>query len=360
MYKICIIREINVLFCLLFFGSRTNAQDGPYVFYRNKIIITKTIQDGRVKTDTISPVEKLTHPLAIHFTGHPDWDFTVNLKPAIIDEPGVFPEANKVIAFSDIEGEFEPFRKMLVKNKVIDEQYNWLFGQGVLVIAGDLFDRGKDVNAFLWVLYKLESEAKEKGGYVHVILGNHDIMNLSGDFRYVEPVYLTHARQMGMQYKNLYAGNTELGRWLRSKNILEKVGDLLFLHGGVSREVNDVRMSIDDVNSQCRPYYDLAGMPEKIPDKISIFFEGSTSPFWYRGYFYEPKADLSQVDNTLKLYDCSHIIVGHSIMDSISILYNGKVIGIDVNEHEGNAQGLLIEDRKYYKIDASGEKKLLF
>ena len=64
----------------------------------------------------------------------------------------------------------------------MDSACHWTFGKGHLVICGDLFDRGNDVTAELWLLYKLEEEAKEKGGYVHTILGNHEIMNLSGDF----------------------------------------------------------------------------------------------------------------------------------------------------------------------------------
>jgi hypothetical protein len=217
------------------------------------------------------------------------------------------------------------------------------------------------VTAELWLLYKLEEEAKEKGGYVHIILGNHEIMNLSGDFPFVQPKYFNSAKLMAKSYEDLYGPDTELGRWLRSKNIMERIGDYLCLHGGVSATINAKRMTLPDINNQCRPFYDQGQHPEKFTDRsLWDFFEGNNiSPFWYRGYFLEPKAPESQIDETLALYHCKKIIVGHTILDNVSLLYNGKVIGIDVNEHEGNAQGLLIKNKREYEINLTGQEKLL-
>jgi hypothetical protein len=124
------------------------------------------------------------------------------------------------------------------------------------VICGDLFDRGKDVTAYLWLLYKLDAQAKAAGRYEHVILGNHDIMNLSGDYRFVDSKYFMAATVMSKNYQELYAANTELSRWLRSKNIVEKVGDMLFINAGISTDVNNLKMSLPDINVICRPFYD--------------------------------------------------------------------------------------------------------
>ena len=246
---------------------------------------------------------------------------------------------------------------MLVANGVMDENYGWAFGEGHLVICGDLFDRGQQVVEYLWLLYKLEQEAKAKGGYVHVILGNHDIMNLSGDFRYVMPKYFGTASAMGVEYKALYAENTELGRWLRTKNIMERIGDILFLHAGISSDVNKAGLSVQAINDSSRPYY--ATHIDSLPDRIYRFFGSDNSPFWYRGYFKAPRATLGQVDSTLSLFGCKQIIVGHTILTDITQLYGGKVIGIDVNEHAGNAQALLIEEDKYYRVGTKGDRQKL-
>ena len=342
-----------------------NQNDGPYIFYEAGWVMVHSIgtsSDTLVsKVDSFRASKKKLHPLSIHFSNHSGWDFTVPFKKYIRPEPCVWNNIETILALSDIEGEFEALRNLLIANKVMDSDYNWTFGKGHLVICGDLFDRGNDVTAELWLLYKLEEEAKEKGGYVHTILGNHEIMNLSGDFGYVQPKYFNSAKVMAKNYEDFYGPETELGRWLRSKNIMEQIGDYLCLHGGVSATINAKGMTLPDINKQCRPFYDLGYHPEEFTDKgLWDFFEGNNiSPFWYRGYFLEPKASESQVDSTLALYRCKKIIVGHTIVANVSRLYNGKVIGIDVNEHQGNAQGLLIENKQEYGINLTGKKKLL-
>ena len=89
----------------------------------------------------------------------------------------------------DVEGNFSALRKLLQANKIITEDFNWQFGKGHLVLIGDFFDRGEQVTELLWFIYSLEEKAKDAGGYVHFILGNHEIMNLSADLRYVNKIF---------------------------------------------------------------------------------------------------------------------------------------------------------------------------
>jgi alpha-L-rhamnosidase len=289
----------------------------------------------------------------INFTDHPDWDFAVPLKKQLRVEPCEWTTPPQLFVVSDIEGEFAAFRDLLINNGVMDAQYHWTFGKGHLVICGDLFDRGKQVTEYLWLLYALEEKAKAKGGYVHVILGNHDIMNLSGDWRYVQPRYFEEAKALGNDYREWYSVHTELGRWLRTKNIIEKIGDHLFLHAGISPAVLRMALTVEQLNAQARPLYDQS-------PKDHLLFDGTTSPFWYRGYFIAPFATVAQVDSTLALYGCKRVVVGHTITDTtIATRYGGKVIGIDVDQHEGRHEGLLIEGSKYFVVDGEGRKRAL-
>jgi len=362
MKKLLLVVFANLLFAFCV-AQIPNIAEGPYVEYGKNSVFVRSIDPGNsLLIDSISLSEKEHLSVIVRFSNHKDWDFSVPVRAEIRNEPDIWREPKKLIAFSDIEGEFEPFRRMLIANGVIDEKYNWIFGKGHLLICGDLFDRGKDVAAYLWLLYKLEDEAKIKGGYVHTILGNHDIMNLSGDFRYVQQKYFERAKRMGVAYLELYGPDTELGRWLRSKNIIEKIGDNLCLHGGISPEILALQWPVIKINRECRPYYDQGMHPEKFEDKdLWKFFDGrNISPFWYRGYFLEPFASQGLVDSTLSFYKTRRIIVGHDIIDSVAAFYQRKILGIDVNEHEGNAQGLLIKGNDIYKIDLSGKKQKLF
>lgn len=344
---------------------QANAQitDGPYVFYRNGFTIVKrVISEGggqyTAQADSFKTTDRSKQTIAVHAEGHPDWDFSVKLKDKIMNEQEIFPASDKTLILSDIEGEFSAFRDLLLAAKAIDQRYNWTFGKGSLIIAGDLFDRGKQVSQYLWLLYKLEDEAKAKGGAVHVILGNHDIMNLGDDFRYVQREYTVNAGLMGLNYKEFYGPDTELGRWLRSKNIIEKHGDLLVMHGGISPEVNRLQLSIQQINSKARPFYDnwMKGINDPI---AKVLFSGNASPFWYRGYFMSPMESVAQVDSTMAFYGCRKIIVGHDVIDHVVALYGGKVIGVDVNEHEGTHEALLIDNNRFYRIDEQGRSTAL-
>ncbi|MDR6782901.1 hypothetical protein ABIE26_000611 [Pedobacter africanus] len=353
---------------LLFFNVNLQAQqagnknDGPYVLYRGGAMVISRIEPGKDKgaqavTERYPLKGKDKVPVVVRFSDHPGWDFTVKLQTTLVNEPSEFRQPDKLLALSDIEGEFEALRKLLLANRVMDEHYNWTFGKGHLVICGDLFDRGLDVPATIWLLYKLEQDAKTKGGYLHTILGNHDIMNLSGDVRYVKEKYFSNAKLMGYDYMELYGPDTELGRWLRSKNLVEKIGDNLCLHAGVAPEINKLNMSLKQINESCRPYYDKAKKPDLFADKtIWKFFDGTKSSlFWYRGYFHEPKATEQEVDETLSLYKVKRIIVGHTITDTnVGFYYNGKVLGIDVNQHKGHHEGALYNQGKWYKVGVTG------
>ena len=337
------------LLCILCVPVYSQTGNVPYVFYNKDSVCIRT--NTGENTCSRRTGEKITVPVT--FADHPEWNFSVELKKKLTNEPSKFKEVDTIFAVSDIEGEFENFRNLLLANKVIDENYKWTFGKGHLVICGDLFDRGMHVTEYIWLLYKLEEDAKASGGYVHVVLGNHDIMNLSGDNRYVQPKYLDEAIMMHLVYTDMFAVNTELGRWLRTKNIMEKIGKILFMHAGVSPRINQLQWDITTINNTVRPYYDQA--MKELPDTIRMFFDNG-SPFWYRGYFKPPLATEAQIDSTCSLFGVKKIVVGHTIMDNVETFFNGKVYGIDVNQHEGNYEALLIQGEKYFRVDDKGNK----
>jgi hypothetical protein len=181
-------------------------------------------------------------------------------------------------------------------------------------------------------------------------------MNLSGDLRYVNPIYYDQARLLKKDYMDLFTIDTELGRWLRSKNIILKTGRFLCLHGGISREVLDRKISLATMNERVRPWYDR--WKQGIPENLDNLFN-ENSPFWYRGYFAEPMDKQKLVDATLVKYDVKKIIVGHTIFNNVGSYYNGELWDINTDWHSGNAQGLLFEHDKYYRVDSDGIKILL-
>lgn len=337
--------------------SKLSAQtpfDGPYARYIDQKLQLTYIQKEH---DLLQLQNKSAAVFQVAPEGYPEWAFTVKLRDTLINDPVSYTAAAKTLFISDIEGEFANFRKLLLAAKVMNAHYNWTYGDGALVIPGDLFDRGKDVVPELWLLYKLEAEAKAAGGSVQVILGNHDIMNLSGDHRYTDAKYFKDAWLLNTTITGLFDQNTELGRWLRTKNVIQKTGDVLVMHGGMSPVILQQHLSLEELNAFCRPYYDVPG--KQLPAGLQVEF-GKDALFWYRGYFMGQKVTMAQIDSTLQQYGCKYILVGHTIVRwNIASYYGGKVIGVDVDEHSGNTQAALYENGKWFVVDDKGNKKPL-
>lgn len=284
-------------------------------------------------------------------------EFSVPLKRTLKNEKAFYKEPPRMFIVSDIEGEFQGLKTLLGVAGVMDKDFQWTFGSGHLVVCGDVFDRGNEVTECLWLIYYLEEKAKAAGGYVHYILGNHELMTLGGDLRYINPKYLELSQQKGVDYKSFYNEQTELGRWLKTKNIIEKIGDLLLVHGGISQYINQWGQPLDAINAVARRNYDRYNDSSQTPEaELLLFDEG---PLWYRGYYLAPLASQAQVDSTLRLFGAKKIITGHSPVERISSFYNGKVINVDVPHAKGASEGLFIENKKYYRLGLNGNKELL-
>lgn len=337
--------------------NSTSDYDGPYVIYRNGSTILKQVvkesNDFVSKSDSTSGFVK---GKLITCNINDSLSFVTIIKDTLVVENSVFEMPEKLIAVSDIEGNFVAFRDFLINNKVINSNNQWIYGRGHLVLNGDFFDRGLNVTECLWFVYHLEQEAVKNGGYVHFILGNHEIMNMNDDIRYVRNKYIENSKLMNEDYKDLYKQNTELGRWLETKNIVEKIGDYLFLHGGISEELNMLNPAIEDINTRSRNYYFSSKAARQSGDTLmGTIFRSKYSPFWYRGYVEETIKEDS-LDLTLRIFDVDKIVVGHTIVDDVRYFYSRKVIGIDTDHAEGDTEGLLIEERKEYRVDRSGIK----
>jgi len=331
--------------------------DGPHVLYKNDSIFVKYVFDNAgsktVHIDSFLLKQRPALSLKVA-TDIPGETFTVTLKKQLQVEKSVFPKADKQLIISDIEANFKAFRKLLLVNKVIDENFNWIFGKGYLILTGDFVDRGDQQTEVLWLIYSLEEKAKAAGGYVHYVLGNHEVMNMDNDLRYVHQKYFENAALIGESYLNLYSENSELGRWLRTKNVTQSIGGILYVHGGISQAVNRINLPIQDINKLTRPYYGDTNYIYSDPIVDTLYSD--LGPFWYRGYYAGTnRASKEQVDSSLSLFGVKKIITGHTIIaDTISVLFSGKVFNIDVKHAMGHSEALLIENKKFYRVTDQG------
>ena len=94
-----------------------------------------------------------------------------------------FSGVNRLVVVGDSHGAYQHLFDVLRQSEVMDEKGRWTGGKTHLVSLGDLLDRGADSRKIMDLLMQLQQEAPVSGGRVHVLVGNHELMNLTGDLR---------------------------------------------------------------------------------------------------------------------------------------------------------------------------------
>lgn len=330
----CIVHKAKVKKDIL---NKVNKTEGPHLRYINDggkaQLISGIDKKGRMSLQ----VKYINRPKKIRVfkPGEQPISFSVRLKKKIMPSPSCYREPARIFALSDVEGNFNTVIRLLKTHKVLNSDLHWFYGKGHLVIIGDIFDRGNHVTELLWLIYRLEDEAHTAGGCVHLLLGNHEMMVLSNNLRYAEPKYKTFdvlvRRQLKLKYGDLFGIDTELGRWLRSKNTVVKIGRTLFAHGGLSPKLVEQNLTLDIINTTLRQAIDKSKSIRGSMEKLMFSRNG---PLWYRGYFMRkvksPKITAHQLRDVLSHFNADRITVGHTMVDKPTVLYDGLVIAINV------------------------------
>lgn len=333
----------------------TEYNDGPYIFYQGDSLEARWVCNGNAiitrhsSDDSIFPNTKCgkisTVPKIRHFGDEA--------------EPAEFTDVPKIAALSDIHGQHEIFIRLLTAHGIIDQHGHWSWGNGHLVIVGDILDRGPRVMETLWFLYSLEAQANAAGGRVHVLLGNHEVMVLQGDLRYLHPKYEFVAKTLNTDYDELFSKKSVLGRWLRTKPVALKINDFLFVHGGIHPQMLELGLSFTDLNTTFQSGLDYSR--EAIDQDEGLdFLYGGRGPIWYRGYFPGEKNELNDLKPILAAFGVQRIVVGHTSMEVVSAFHGGRVLAVDSSIKRGETGEILIwEGGEFFRGTLTGERMLL-
>ncbi len=363
MYKLN--KQLVSLFCLLYIGisqviagdlmasksdDTSQYNDGPYLINGKDKKSSRTL----IEHNIINGV----------YVKHPYLGSIPSNQQYAINVSDSFNNVSKIAAISDIHGQFDVFKQLLNANGVIDDNLDWRFLNGHLVITGDIFDRGDTVTQALWLVYKLEQQAKAAGGKVHYLLGNHEYMVLRGDERYIHQKYKHTLNQMNIDLQTLFDETTVLGRWLRSKSTVIKINKHVFLHGGIHQDFIDLKMPLEQANHVMRSSIGVSRDELKAQTPHKLLF-GRTGPIWYRGYFLDPLLSQKSVDNVLEALNADRVVVGHTSMKKIETRFDNRVIAIDTSIKKGKKGEILLIDfnptkTTYMRGDMNGEKSPLF
>jgi len=360
----------------------------------------------------------------------------------------------RVVAVADVHGAYLEFVAILQRTGLIDANRQWIGGSSVLVQTGDVLDRGKRTRECLDLIMELERQAKEQNGRVVPLLGNHEVMNLMGDLRYVADEdygafvsdqsakrrdeayreYMRFVSEHSAHHHTLYsddeAGRQKwmadhplgfferhdafdplglYGRWMRNHDAVLQLGDVLFLHGGLSptlsfKNVGELNqrvhaeiadfdslwqslcakkiiwryMKLDEATRQVQEEWmwmqargqvedpEAAELMHRLLGLQNWLILSPEGPIWYRGLALEPEANLkSGVDAVLARLNAHYLVAGHTVRPKFDIVprFDNRVFLIDTGMNRevfgGRASALEIQNGRFTAWYADREPVVL-
>ncbi len=284
--------------------------------------------------------------------------------------------ARRVVAFADVHGAFDALAALLRAQGIVDGALRWAGGDAQLVSLGDLVDRGADSRKVLDLLMRLEGEARAAGGAVHVLLGNHEVMNIVGDLRYVSAgEYAAFAGREDdalreaawaeaaardpaavraefdarfpagyFAHRQAFSATGTYGAWLLARPFVLVVNDTAFAHGGLSPLV--AGLGLEGANQALRAQLAAylaawqemrSALPQPVPDDFrqrpeALAAAGAAEssgalralqdaavfttdgPTWYRGQaLCHPFTEERNLAAALARLGAARLVVGHTV-----------------------------------------------
>jgi hypothetical protein len=232
------------------------------------------------------------------------------------------PAAARIVAIGDLHGDLEHARRALRLAGAIDAKDAWIGGKLVVVQTGDEIDRGDDDRIILDDVDSWKAQALGAGGELVALLGNHELMNASHDFRYVTPRALASFSSVPGGRAAAFAPGGPYAAHLAARPIVVKVGSSVFVHGGILPK--HVAYGLDTMNDEVDAWL-LGKLPA--PPAVVVAEDG---PVWTRAYSAET-ADCASLSAALASLGARRMIVGHTVQrGGVSSACDGKVWRIDV------------------------------
>ncbi|KAK4750339.1 hypothetical protein SAY87_027788 [Trapa incisa] len=289
------------------------------------------------------------------------------------------PPPDRLVAIGDLHGDLEKSQEAFRLAGLIDSNGKWIGGSTTVVQIGDVLDRGSEELKILYFLEKLKREAAKSGGSIISMNGNHEIMNVKGDFRFVTKKGLdefknwadwftigNHMKALCKELKKpkdpfsgipavfpgikkefvdgfrariaaLQPNGPIATRFLSQNLTVLVIGDSVFVHGGLLAE--HVDYGLDRINKEVRDW--ICGLKGRQPPSYVI---GRNSLVWLRKFSDElaKNCDCSALEHTLAtIPGAKRMIMGHTIQKSgINGVCSNKAIRIDVGMSRGCTNGL--------------------
>lgn len=264
----------------------------------------------------------------------------------------------RIVAIGDLHGDLQKTLDCLELAGVLaedDGHVKWVGGDTVVVQLGDVLDRGDSEISTVLLLRELDSQARQEGGAVWMLNGNHESLNVAGDFRYVTPGAMWESaraaglgehemtdRQAVLRARwNLYKPGGQMARELAKNPTVLMVNDLVFAHGGLlpHHVKYGLQRMNDEVAAWMLGHVNMDGSAAAPPFPA---MGDSNSVMWNRTFGKEKVSDYermhmkSQLNATLEALGARAMVVGHTPqMAGANFECDGRVWRIDAGMSSG-------------------------
>ena len=237
------------------------------------------------------------------------------------------PSHKRLIVIGDIHGDIRRFKNILINAKVINNNLEWIAEppETIIIQLGDQIDSLNRTSTEEWEVLKdyemiyftdnLNLIARAKGGYCISLIGNHELMNVIGDFSYVSDNSNSEIR------KQLFKPKGTLALTLAKRPLIFKIGDLIFCHAKLDIEhLNILKKHNKDlfyINQVWKNYLENEKINIEDKEIIDSRMIGPSGLLWNR-----KENNKSSTALLFKELRVIYMFLGHTSYDKIQLIDN--------------------------------------
>lgn len=255
---------------------------------------------------------------------------------------GIIPQKNRILVIGDLHADFNKTKELFINFNLIDVNENWVANpkDTTIVQLGDQLDgggRGQDESygelELINFMDRLHDKATKYGGGVYSLIGNHEIMNLLGNFQYSSTKDIKLQGGIELRKKLFAPGGDLFNKMSCTRNVVLQVGDFIFVHAGILPDhinPNEKKSFIKKINTLMRLY--LQGKKDWDDPDIQKYFLDKDGVIWNRKYGNKKLSSdtCENINKVTKLLNVGHMVIGHTVQDNINSKCDNKLWRVDV------------------------------
>jgi hypothetical protein len=236
--------------------------------------------------------------------------------------------APRIIIIGDVHGDIKRFKGILIESEIINNNFEWIAepSNTIVVQLGDQIDSKNRMTEENWEVLNdyemiyftehLNNIAKVKGGQCISLIGNHELMNILGDFSYVSS---NSMKEDNIKRKDLFKPKGSIALILANRPLIIKIKDLLFCHAKF--ELNHLHIlkkhnkDIFYLNYIWKKYLEKNELHVEDKEIIDNIILGSNGILWNRTL-----NDPIETTELFKELQVKYMFLGHTALEEINLI----------------------------------------